>query len=261
MLLIPQAVWLGATVTRRYEHIMSLGDVVVEASAVAITANAYDLALEWLEEGRSIVWNQLLKLRNPLEALCAVDASLANELQLVAHNLEHAASLEPHPHALLPTEHALEQTAQQHRRLAEQWEQLVAKARLLPGFEDFMRPRRASDLITAAQTGPVVVVNVHTSRCDALVLVPGSSDIKHVPLVSLSHSQVAEARTRLSHSLQSHGLIARGVTRQHTKQDDPFEETLAMLWSQVAQPVLDFLGYTVCALPHSRPSLTDRKRL
>ena len=64
--LLPRVVWLGRTVEQRYQDISSIGDAVAEAAAAAISLGEPNLALEWLEQGRSIVWGQILQLRTPL---------------------------------------------------------------------------------------------------------------------------------------------------------------------------------------------------
>ncbi|KAF8598974.1 hypothetical protein BDV93DRAFT_512022 [Ceratobasidium sp. AG-I] len=53
MQLLYKVVWLGTTSTRRYERIAEVGSVAIEAAAAAISAEEYNLALEWLEAGRA----------------------------------------------------------------------------------------------------------------------------------------------------------------------------------------------------------------
>lgn len=55
----------------------------------ASAAEQYETALEWLEQGCSIVWDQLLSLRTLIDALHAVDPTLANVLTRVSMALEH----------------------------------------------------------------------------------------------------------------------------------------------------------------------------
>lgn len=57
MALIPKVVWLGATINRRYRNVVLMGTTASGAAAAAISAQEYALALEWLEEGRSIIWS------------------------------------------------------------------------------------------------------------------------------------------------------------------------------------------------------------
>lgn len=55
----------------------------------ASAAEQYETALEWLKQGCSIVWDQLLSLRTLIDALHAVDPTLANVLTRVSMALEH----------------------------------------------------------------------------------------------------------------------------------------------------------------------------
>ena len=57
-----------------------------DASA-AISAEQYD-ALRWLEQGRFIVWNQLLHLHIPVDALRDVEPGFADGVRCVARALE-----------------------------------------------------------------------------------------------------------------------------------------------------------------------------
>jgi hypothetical protein len=242
--LLPQLVWFGATIGQRYRDVQQIGDLALRAAAAAINAQECSLAIEWLEQGRSIVWNQTLELRTPLELLHSVDPSLADSLTQVAIELRDTSTRTPTPS---PSRvHA----AQRHHRLAEQYEALVSRARLIPGFEDFLQHKRTSELVRAARTGPVVVINISSSRCDALVLLPGDHEITHIPLPDLSHNKLNEARTWIEQSLQHSDVRERGFRRVRPKDNgkNGFEDALALLWRDVAKPVLDALGFTVSVI-------------
>lgn len=244
MALLPQVVWLGTTVGRRYESVEKLGDLATEAAAAAISAQEYGLALGWLEEGRSIVWSQMLQLRSPVDALATVNSALAERLQRVSRGLEQnttrAGDTGP-----LSNRIAFEQVTIQHHRLVGEYNDLIDQARSLPGFHDFMRPRKAANLMPAARRGPVVVVNVHISRCDALILRPGSDDIAHVPLPSLSHDGVGQLHSLMLTTLKANGIRERSMSGLKGQPGDHFEQILTALWNNLVNPVLDFLGYTV----------------
>ncbi|KAB5591217.1 aromatic di-alanine and TPR containing protein [Ceratobasidium theobromae] len=247
--LIPHIVWLGTTINQRYLDVQSIGDRTLEAAAVAIGAGKYDLALEWLEQGRSIVWGQTLQLRTPFDDLSSVDPLLAESLQRVANELHAAGSSSQS--STSSTAQSIEQDAQKHRCLADQYAQLLADARKIPGFESFLRPKKASELLGAARTGPVVVVNIHTSRCDALILQPGQSTIGHVPLPDFSYEKANDAREQIQQSLHQQNLrvFARIKFRRimlRGSEGDGFANALATLWTSVTKPVLDYLQYQVC---------------
>ncbi|KAB5589201.1 Aromatic di-alanine and TPR containing protein [Ceratobasidium theobromae] len=247
--LVPHVVSMGATVTQRYDDIQLIGNRALEAAAAAIAAQEYPLALEWLEQGRTVVSNQTLQLRTPLDSLSSTNQELADRLQSVSDEIQAFAT--PNP-MQSKDETSLEKSAQRLRRLAESYDSLVEEARAIPGFEDFLRPRRFSRLIPAAQVGHLVIVNVHASRCDALVLSPGSTNVTHIPLTNLSYDGLINARAQMELSLRVEGVRERGSsefrrparTRREDREEykDHFELILAGLWLDVVKPVLDAIG-------------------
>ncbi|KAF8595083.1 hypothetical protein BDV93DRAFT_611578 [Ceratobasidium sp. AG-I] len=245
MELVPQVVWIGDVVGRRYEEVNFIEDIAMEAAAAAIASQEYGLALEWLEAGRSIVWSQFLQLRTPLERLSVADTELADKLKDIAHFLEQSSSLGSTSHPLL-LESAFEQLSQQHRRHAEQWEILVAKARSLPGFSDFLCPSRIEHLVDAAQSGPIVIVNIHESRCDALALLPGKNSVIHIPLSMCTQKDIHVARTQLLSSLSCADARSRDDRKpilSYGVSADYFGKIFGTLWTHIARPVLEHMDY------------------
>ncbi|CAE6451246.1 unnamed protein product [Rhizoctonia solani] len=242
--LVPHVVWLGTRIGKRYKDARKIKDIASDAAAFAIKAGKYELAVEWLEEGRSVVWNQTLQLRNPFDDLATVDPLMAENLRQVASELHDTSSLLQTSSTALKDTIAQEAATQKHHRLAENYQRLVAAARQLPGFHDFLRPAKASALIGAAQSGPLVIVNVSGSRCDALVICPGAKDITHIPLSELSLDAVASAHRQLDQSLRRNHVRDRGIRiRSSGEEKDMFEQVLIMLWTCIAKPVLDVLEY------------------
>lgn len=243
--LLPSVIWLGTTIHRRYQNVHSIGSAVSEAAAVAIAMKEYELALEWLEQGRSIVWQQVLNLRTQFDELSKVDPKLADRLDEIARQLEHMSTPKPNSRNCQTNTTVPEQEAQAHRRLAEEWDRTIDQARRIPGFHSFMRPRKASELVQAAQSGAVVVINVQRDRCDALILRPQAQGVMHVPLPDFSLLKATTAYKQLIASLEQKGIRERGFKAGQTQQGDKFESILALLWSDVVRPVLHSLGYLV----------------
>ncbi|KAG8711885.1 hypothetical protein FRC09_020355 [Ceratobasidium sp. 395] len=236
MALIPQVIWLGAPVDVRYRQVMrEIAGVATEAAGTAISLQQYDLAIEWLEQGRSIIWGQSLLLRRPIDDLSKANSTLAADIQHTAYELD----------SLIFSDSGQEHqvNSERQRRLAERWEGLVHNVRLIPGFHGFLQPHKPSELLTSAQGGAVVIINAHAARCDALVLQPGASDIIHIPLVDLSLEKIILAQTQLQNSLHRAGLLTRGVKVVRAKSDDIFRKILAMLWTDLVEPIVKFLGY------------------
>lgn len=245
MSLLPEVAWLGSTVNKRYSYFQNDANIATEVAAAAIKMKNYGLALEWMEESRMVVWKQMLQLRTPLHDLASVNPTLAAELQRVAGDLDSASSPKSLHDYVVTDDHSLEQTAQQHRRLATQWKVLVEQVQATPGFESFLRPLKAPELVRAAHSGPVVVVNVDKSRCDALIIRPGIDEILHVPL-NFSHENASKFRVQLNQIVHSRDLTERKPRITKRKGKDDFENMLTWLWDEVVKPVLAALEYIVC---------------
>ena len=239
--LLPRVVWLGRTVEQRYNDISSIGDAVADAAAAAIHFGEFDLALEWLEQGRSIVWGQMLKLRSPLDELRKHHPDETNELE-ISRALDSAGVTYP-DHLHVSTDGAgqsLEEVAQAHRRLAEKYDHVLARIRELPGFNEFLQPKKTALLCHAAMSGPVVVVNAQKTRGDALILCPRSSQISHVPLPRLQISEVREMQLQLAELTREANPFHRPCG-PYSEVGTPLSYILGYLWSYIVEPVLSYL--------------------
>ena len=77
--LLPQLSWLGQSASVRQELLTRVDpNIVGDAAACAIELGDLPMAIELLEQGRSIFWAQLLQFRMELTHLQAVDSSLAD---------------------------------------------------------------------------------------------------------------------------------------------------------------------------------------
>jgi tetratricopeptide (TPR) repeat protein len=244
--LIPIVAWLGLPIKDRHEHLVRIGEVARDAAAAAISLEQYDKALEWLEQGRSIVWNQILQLRTPMDELRDVNPALADRLVQLSRSLDGGVEQEE-------SRRSTEENAQRYRALTREWESIIEQVRSLPGFEDFLRPPKVSSLLNAAQNGPVIVLNITEKRCDALALVSGMEEVVHIPLPNITSQRVTELRDVLKDLLYSSGLRLRG-DRAAQKWTDKGESNeckniLAELWNGLVKPVLDSLGFSVRTIP------------
>ncbi|KAI0319924.1 CHAT domain-containing protein [Amylostereum chailletii] len=234
MELVPRLVWPHFKLHRDHEHFTSITVAVSEATAAAIIYGDLASALEWVEQGQCMVWGQTLQHRASLEALRAVDAKLADDLEGVLQELEKAGVQGGDSSNVSP-----EIEAQRHRRFAEEYDRVVAKARKLPGCEGFLRPKTLAELRGAADSGPVVVVNVGQQRSDALVLRRSSDEVIHVPLPALNHETADRWRDVLGRSLKSSTSgVGAGDTMTLAVANGEIPRVLAQLWSSVVQPVL-----------------------
>ncbi|QRV82043.1 CHAT domain protein [Ceratobasidium sp. AG-Ba] len=250
--LLPRLIWIGQPIHHRYQTVTSVGNLAAEAAAWAVSVHLYDLALEWLEQGRSVVWGQTMQLRTSFEELASADYELAQTLQNVASQLDEAGS-----NHILQLQRLLlinlASRAAHHHQMALKWEELLKKARLLPGFENFMRPLKSKEIKAAAKDGPVVVINTYRAQCDGLIILPGSNSIIHVPLTKVSEEKLEQLKTKLHCMMGQRGdpNYVRGFTRDKPKGSSQIP---VLIWSDIVEPVLKALGYSdgskLDELPH-----------
>ncbi|KAG8770527.1 hypothetical protein FRC12_004196 [Ceratobasidium sp. 428] len=253
MALIPQVAWIGSTTSRRYEYLIShIKHLANEAAVAAIGSGQYALAVEWLEEGRSIVWGQMLQLRTPFDDLSVQDPRLAKELQQVALEVDLASSMNPGRVGVVLTSATSEQVAQSRRRSAERWESLLKDARHLHGFERFLKPKQFSDLKSTSATSTVVLINMHEEQCDALAILPESTDPVHISLPAFSYVKAIQSRhimDTIQHTRARCNLQQRKPVFLEDDPPDTLENTLNVLWSDIVRPILEHLGYITTRNP------------
>ncbi|KAF6753941.1 CHAT domain-containing protein [Ephemerocybe angulata] len=255
---------LDYTVKSRYTQLESTSGVALEAAAAACALDRPDKALEWLEQGRCLVWNQLHNLRTPLDDLRTQDPDLAAEIANVSQRLEQAASSRGQSHVdmTLQEKMSLELEARAHSDLAKKWDDLLRRARALPGFESFLKPSPCTTIMShLPESGPIIVINVHTRRCDALALMPGSDEPFHIPLPNFSIDKAEKYRTVFDTQLRARKLRAREVEVELSV-DDEFSQrgirpapigkkgedlsiprALRGLWEDVVKPILASVGF------------------
>jgi len=251
--LLPQLAWLGLSVTDRHRHLLEASDVVRNAVAAAIDASQLDKAIQWLEQGRSIIWSQVLQLRTPLDHLKNVHPELAGHLSYLSKTLEGATVCD----VMLPVSGGHDrpspsEVAVHYHDLAHEREELVKKIRTLDGFEGFLSPKSLADLLPAANNGPVVILNVSSSRSDALVLIPSHNDILHIPLpdfnFNIAHTLQKSLKMLLTTSdRRTSGDLGRAGQLALFSQpiEADFKYILSQLWLLVVKPVLDVLAINV----------------
>jgi hypothetical protein len=215
---------------------------VTDAAAAAIHLGKFGLALKWFEQGRSIVWRQMLRLRSPLDELYRCHPNEANELEKISRALD-SAGVTNYSHLGLSsdgTRQSLEEAAQAHRRLAEKYDDVLTRIRNFPGFSEFLEREKSASLCSASISGPVVTVNVHKARCDALILLPHSSQVFHVPLPRLQISVAQEMALQLAGLTRGANTLQRPCGPYSEEFGTPLSDILGWLWSHIVEPVLSY---------------------
>jgi hypothetical protein len=213
MELLPQLTLLGIDMSDRHYRIRTVGDFVSRAVGCAIEAGRVELAIEWLEQGRSIIWGQLLDLRTPLDILKESHSALAQELRQLSLEIEQMGSWARRalPSALMG--HAQQdpsKLATSSYELVQRRQELLDVIRNLPGFETFLRPKPLADLRIAARSGPVVILaeGDREESYHALILRPRQEDkVISLKLNAFTRKTAHRLLTMLNCTLQQSGRI------------------------------------------------------
>jgi tetratricopeptide (TPR) repeat protein len=178
-----------------------------DACAYAIQSGDAVGALVVLEQGRALLFQQLLDDRDDLAELRRIRPDLAARIDACQERFaDPAARDEVHV-------------------AAEEWDRAVAEARALPGFETLFGAPGFDELREAAADGPVVVINVAALRTDALVLTLDGVEVVELPA---AHAAAAQE-------------WFREFTTAANSNGAGLPETLAWLWDAIGEPVLDRL--------------------
>ncbi|KIJ31799.1 hypothetical protein M422DRAFT_185482 [Sphaerobolus stellatus SS14] len=240
--LLAEIAWLGSSLPDRHYQIMQAGSVVHAAAAAAHQFGDDIQAVEWLEQGRSVIWGQLLQLRTPINALEEKEPHLSQKLKINSLRLEDAAS-------------AKNIIASQGHQLAVERKQILKEIRMCPGFERFLLPKGIRELTSSASHGPVVILNSSKLHdiCYAFILLSDLPDkVIPVRLESFSASQAQDLYHRLQKFL---GHPSRKLVQELDITVSPgFKVILAELWEVVVKPVLNALAL-VNPSPKVKPRL------
>ncbi|GLY38403.1 hypothetical protein Amsp01_044270 [Amycolatopsis sp. NBRC 101858] len=228
--LLPRLAGNGQSRTMIMDRLAEWSGLGPEAAACAINIGAVDLAVQLLEQGRGVLWTQVLNSRDDLSRLSDQTPALAARLVTVRDELAHqdrVMSTATGPSDLART---TSDDVDHRRRLAREWDDLVSQVRALPGFADFLAAPRVEELLAAAADGPVVIVNVSRYRCDALILRPAGIEV-----VALPDLQADDAQRWLTVLLES-------VEHLDHHSASSLSDLLSWLWDSTVGPVLQALG-------------------
>ncbi|MFE1437452.1 CHAT domain-containing protein [Streptomyces sp. NPDC058739] len=244
--LLPRLADRGIPRASRLAQIAQLPLLAGDAAAAAIAAGDLPGAVRLLEQGRSVIWSQLMQTRTDRGALRAEHPSLASEFDAICADLEGG---RPGPEGARPgldgESTGSAGNASQRWGLSEKFDDVLARIRSLPGFADFLEPPSFERLHRAADEGPVVIINISSHRCDALLLTstPGEDPIRLVglPRVTAEEIELATAGFLDAISRLNQPGLALGPLDAHALATR-ITDTLHWLWKDIAEPVLSALG-------------------
>ncbi|KAG8883323.1 hypothetical protein FRB98_003169 [Tulasnella sp. 332] len=216
--LLDRSVLLARNVGDRYLRVttqdLDIGgkNLALDAASHSIEEGQLETAVQLLEQGRGVMFNQLGSYRTPLDDLEEIDRDLAGRFRTLSAAIERSALVDgagadgqdtaedvvaryyntrPSPYQILTT-YLLRVRYQGYTT---EWNEVVEEIRRHEDFKDFLRTQSFSNLQNAARDGPVIIVNISQYRSDAII-VSKSGQPLCIPLPKATPSAVeALART------------------------------------------------------------------
>ncbi|KAL7918917.1 CHAT domain-containing protein [Trichoderma austrokoningii] len=147
--------------------------------AVSLLPTAPQDALRLLELGRGVIASLLMDMRGDITSLQQEHPGLAEKFRLLRDELD------------LPTYNATSLTSdklsswelqiRRRREADKEFNEVIDTIRAQPGFSDFLQQPAAEELKSAADQGPIIVVNITSFRCDAFLIQRGSIQVVELP--------------------------------------------------------------------------------
>ncbi|KAF8553655.1 TPR-like protein [Imleria badia] len=248
--LLPQLAWIGFVLAHRYDELLQGAGLAREGAEIALELGRPELAVEWLEQGRSVVWGDLFQLRSSFDELSSAYPKHAHKLRRLSAELEHVGATRDKSLTSLSQQnqgtgnHSTQQEADRHRALAIERDRLLQVIRGMPGFERFLLHKEFSQLRAAARSGPVVFLNAAKMRCDALIVLFDMENVIHVPLPDFTLKR-SGALSNTMDDLLGHARVILCEDRdgqRASRRQFSWESILSPLWKGVVKPILDALG-------------------
>jgi hypothetical protein len=238
--LLPEILWIGNSINVRHNaiHRLEIGEATSSATKTCINFSNLSLAVEIMEQGLGITFQQMLQLRTDLDGLAP---DQANKLKILSSELYSGVSHNP-------------------RHVAIKRQDLLKDIRAQPGLEYFLLPKPYKTLCHASQGGPVVMLNSHQEHCDGIILLNPTSDPVHVPLPNVTIDQLKSQQKALRELLGRCNVRTRGESEStrlfgHRElfglkpSEESFAELLTWLYVHVVAPVYQVLELVSIQLP------------
>lgn len=249
-------VWIGNTLEDKHSELAGYS-FVPAAVAAALKFGKASLAIEYLEQGLSVTYRQLLQLRDDVGDLAKEHPELARRLNALSDRLSRLS--EGHTEAF---DGLGVRIGTENYQLGAEYNNLVTKIRTKPGFENLFLPLPYAKLAIASQCGPVVMISCDrvTESTNALIIL--NPDIEEPISLPLLQASLRDLRTL---NIKLLDILGRFNISQRTSSDyeynragrpSPwgrdakdleFEGILKELWTRIVEPV--FRELTVVSGP------------
>ncbi|KAG2141095.1 TPR-like protein [Suillus clintonianus] len=233
-----------ASVSSRHNSMKDFPNTLaIDAASCALRSGDVYRAVELLEQGRTVIWTQMTRLRTSLDGLL----EHGDHAVALTKKFRHLSSLldkSPANHLEETTRVNVEAEASRYRRLVEDWNRVVEEIRKIEGFSRFLLPPLFSDLQDAARDGPIVVLVASKSSCDAIIIPHKQPPISIKLRISLEKLQHLVVKLQRASQPQAAPKLAPETTPKPAPKNthSALMKALTELWDDIVRPVVDNLG-------------------
>ncbi|KAJ6527602.1 CHAT domain-containing protein [Mycena vulgaris] len=242
---LPQILWMGHSISQRHETMrrLDIGQVTSTATQACVRLNDLTSAVELVEQGIATIFQQMLQLKTDPDRLDSDEAEMFRKLSSGLYSGECAD----------PMQATIERN------------KLLYHIHSKRGLRHFLLPKRYASLSSAAQGGPIVILNGHKDSCDGIIVLrptkrfPTSTDRPpdrpvHVTFPKVTLTQLQSQQSMLKEllglcSARMRGqpvdsrLLARREGAISKSTQECFEDLLHWLWTCIVSRVYKVLKF------------------
>lgn len=250
--ILPSVVWHGLDPVTRQRQAARWAGLAADAACCAVLDGQPELAVELLEQGRSMLWRQALGLRADHGDLARVAPELAERMEVARTVLNTPIPLDGlgavdvglPGHGVVGVggfKSSRQEAVDRLRGAARDYDAALAEIREMEGFEHYLETAPYPELAAASVDGAVVIVNISRYGCHAIIVAAESDRARVVDLPDLDLDSAEDRARHLSQLLDNR---RRGRDRPFPARERDRRallDILGWLWDVIAAPVLDTL--------------------
>ncbi|KAF8987642.1 CHAT domain-containing protein [Cyathus striatus] len=245
--LLPLMIWLKDTDSLLpHEILKNIIELVKTVVTLAISLGRNDKALMWLEQGRSVVLNQIYIVKLTIQHLLPINQGLAVKFIDLAESLR-SGRLKTNGEDL---------TGQDHY-IVKHWRGIIEEIRCFPKLENFMKSIEYEEIKTYVPcNGTVIILHIDGNGCNSLVLKKeykssiDSMEVFNIPLSQISYSKALTLKAKLEswkvQNLRGEEQDDSGRSGRLAYNESTLiggmEVILEELWELIVDPILKALG-------------------
>ncbi|KAJ5655494.1 CHAT domain-containing protein [Penicillium longicatenatum] len=235
---LPQVTTRSLQITDQQYVVREFSGIAGNACSLLLRAGRLQDALEYLEKGRTVILDLLMSSRVDLTELESASTELASRFRKLQDEINQTFN----PMGMSPS--ATEGLLQKRLASVSQFNECVEVIRSLPGQTQFLLGPNFETIRSGAKGEFIIVVNITTTRSDAIIISDEKIDSLEIP--DLSRSRTLE-------------WLEKDLTRKakdragRKRQNEEYTSLLHWLWVSGVKPIFDRIKL------HSQPSTETRK--